>query len=321
MSAPSVAVLVLNWNGINHLRELLPSLREAVAATPFGVSVVVVDNRSTEPDVEYVRREFPDFEVEIAERNDFLFSLNPIVARRSEEVVVILNNDMRVEPDFLPPLVEHFAAPDVFAVMAKVMNWDGSEQTTGQRLVDLRRGWLYKSWNMSADVATYTVEAGGGCSAYRRSMFVELGGFDPLFRPGYYEDLDLSYRAWQYGWSSIFEPRSVIYHRIGGTLYDPSKKQRFETHLSRNQALFIAKNVGGAGFLAHFLAMLPVRIVRNRLAGNRAASAGLIAALPHLPRALRGRGRRGRSRRLSDASIAAAVRGRPSIPRHSVGAT
>jgi GT2 family glycosyltransferase len=313
VASPGCAVLVLNWNGVQHLRELLPSLREAVAATPFPVAVVVVDNRSTEPDVAWVRANFPEFEVVIAERNDFLFSLNPIAAARPEEIVVILNNDMRVEPDFLLPLVEAFDDPSVFASTAKVMNWDGSQQTTAPRWMEVRRWWMHKWWEMSIEAPAHTFEAGGGCSAYRRWMFAELGGYDPLYRPGYYEDVDLTYRAWQRGWSSVYEPRSVIYHRVGATLYDRSKQERFETNLARNHALFTMKNVEGWGFLAIYLLLLPVRIVRNRMIGNRAVAAGLAAAASRLPAALRGRLRASRPDRLSHAAIAALVRTPPRL--------
>lgn len=67
---PSCAILVLNWNGRRHLDILLPSLRAAVARFGSPVPIVVVDNRSTEPDVAYVRETFPDVEVVIAERNE-----------------------------------------------------------------------------------------------------------------------------------------------------------------------------------------------------------------------------------------------------------
>lgn len=326
--SPSVAVMVLNWNGVEHLRALLPSLREAVAATPFPVSVVVVDNRSTGPDVEFVREEFPEFEVVVAERNDYLFSLNPVVAGRDEDIVIILNNDMRVDPHFVAPLVEHFESPDVFAATARVMTWDGRTQTTGRRQIQLRRGWLYKQWDMSPGAATYSVEAGGGSSAYRRWMFVELGGFDPVYRPGYYEDLDLSYRAWQRGWTTVFEPRSIIHHRVNASFdvhFDSRsqrRRERFEANLARNHALFTLLNVGGPSFLAWFLVMLPIRIVRNRLSGNGAIARGLMAALPMLPRALRERARRRVFRRLPDAAIAAAVRDRaPSPPSGALTTT
>src|ERR1700691_5702300 len=108
------AVLVLNWNGAAHLRLLLPSLRVAVARYPGAIRVVVVDNRSTEPDVAIVQREFPEVEVVVATSNDFLFSLNPVVASCTEPVVIILNNDMRVDAGFIAPLARHFDDPSVF---------------------------------------------------------------------------------------------------------------------------------------------------------------------------------------------------------------
>lgn len=314
--SPSCAILVLNWNGRRHLDILLPSLRAAVARVGSPVPIVVVDNRSTEPDVAYVRETFPDVEVIVAEHNDYMFSLNPAVAARAEEVVVILNNDMRVAEDFLPPLLEHFADPSVFAASAHVFEWDGSAPQIGQRLIDYRNYWLYYSRNVDLSSPRYTAEAGGGCTAYRRSAFVELGGFDPMFRPAYFEDFDLTYRAWQSGWKSIVEPRSVIYHRGGATLMDePASAGRMQRILRRNHVLFMLKEVGGWAFVAGFLAMLPVRIARTFFGGDRQFALGLLAAIPRIPQALRGRLEfRGRSR-LSPAAIAEKVRAAPSLPR------
>ncbi len=75
-SLPACAVVVLNWNGISHLRVLLPSLRAAVARYPGTARVVLVDNRSTEPDAERCGASSRG-RIVVAARNDFLFSLNP----------------------------------------------------------------------------------------------------------------------------------------------------------------------------------------------------------------------------------------------------
>lgn len=309
---PSCAIMVLNWNGRRHLDILLPSLRAAVARFGSPVSIVVVDNRSTEPDVAYLHEAFPDVEVVIAERNDYMFSLNPAVAARREDVVIILNNDMRVAEDFVSPLLEHFADPAVFAVSAHVFEWDGSAPQIGQRLIEYRNHWLYYSRELELSAPRYTAEAGGGCTAYRRAAFVELGGFDPMFRPAYFEDFDLTYRAWQRGWKSIVEPRSIIYHRGGATLMDePASAGRMQRILRRNHVLFMLKEVGGWSFVAGFLAMLPVRIARTFFWGDRQFALGLLAAVPHIPRALRSRlAFRGRAR-LSPALIAETVRAVP----------
>jgi len=310
---PSCAILVLNWNGRRHLEILLPSLRAAVARLGSPVPIVVVDNRSTEPDAAYVREAFPDVEVVTAERNDYMFSLNPAVAARGEDVVIILNNDMRVAEDFLSPLLEHFADPAIFAVSARVVEWDGGATQIGQRLIDYRNYWLYYSRDLDLSTPRYTAEAGGGCSAYRRAAFVELGGFDPMFRPAYFEDFDLTYRAWQEGWQSIIEPRSVIFHRGGATLMDePENAGRMQRILRRNHVLFMLKEVAGWRFVAGFLALLPVRIARTFFWGDRQFALGLMAAVPLIPKALRRRlALRGR-RRLSPSDIAEKVRAVPS---------
>ncbi|HTD62683.1 MAG TPA: glycosyltransferase [Gemmatimonadaceae bacterium] len=289
MPSPSCAILVLNWNGVEHLRVLIPSLRAAVASLGAPVPIVVVDNRSTQSDVEWLRRECPDVEAVVAERNDFLFSLNPVVAGRSEEAIVILNNDMRVDADFLAPLLAHFDDPGVFAATARVLDWDGTRQTTGQRRMAIRNCWYYQWWDLEVRQPVYTLDAGGGCAAFRRTFFVELGGFDPLYRPGYFEDVDLSYRAWMRGWRTVFEPRSVIYHREGATLQDRSREARFRTLLARNQALFTLKNIGGWLFVIGYLALAPFRLLRS----DPYTARGLIRAAPRAVQALLNRvGRR-----------------------------
>lgn len=279
-------LIVLNYNGREHLDDCFSSLLEAARRSRETCTVVCVDNRSTHDDAAYVRDHFPDVEVVVAERNDFLFSLNAVVRARSEEVVVILNNDMRFDPGFVDPLLDRLAEPDVFGVVASLHEWDGSARQNAPRRGMLRNFWFYKWWENDAECAAHTLEAAGGASAYRRSMFVELGGFDDLYRPGYYEDSDLSYRAWERGWRSIYEPRSVIYHRESVTFYKVLRNSRHAVNHYKNHVLFSVKNLGDWRFLVAFLLLLPVRALRPAFAGDAIALRGLVAALPRLPRAV-----------------------------------
>ena len=176
-------------------------------------------------------------------------------------------------PDFIAPLVRHFADPAVFAATANVFDWDGVRRTTGQRRMALRRCWFYKWWDLTVTEPVYTSDAGGGCAAFRRDRFVALGGFDPLYRPAYYEDVDLSYRAWMRGWRTVFEPGSVIYHREAATMRDQRRESQFRALLARNHVLFTIKNVGGWAFLAGFLVMAPVRADRRRAPARSAHGA------------------------------------------------
>lgn len=288
-------LMVLNYNGRRHVDDCFSSLLAAAGRSKHDCRVVCVDNRSTEPDVAYIRAAFPAVEVVVAAKNDFLFSLNEVVKARDEQIVVLLNNDMRFDADFVDPMIEHMSGNDVFAVGARLMEWDGSRQQNAPRRGWIERGWFYNRWATEVEGPAHTLEAPGGASAYRREMFVELGGFDPLYRPGYYEDFDLAYRAWSRGWRSIYEPRSMIFHRESVTLTEVlGDGRRARVHL-RNHLLFTAKNIGGTGFLALFIALLPIRAIRPLARGDSSMARAVLDALPRLSRALRARARRSRS--------------------------
>ena len=296
----SCCLIILNYNGKAHLDDCLTSALTASRETGVACPVILVDNRSTQDDVEYVRNHFPEVEIIVAKENDCLFSLNPIVSSRTEDIVVILNNDMRFEKGFIPPLLKHFSDPDVFAVTAKVMNWEGTRVTTGKRMGDFRHGWFYKHWDYGIQQTCLTLDAGGGCAAFRRQMFVELGGFDTLYRPAYYEDMDLSYRAWQRSWKILYEPASVIYHKIGATLNDVQGRSHVSRLICRNEVLFTIKNCKGYLFLCGYLLLLPVRLLRNGVAGNQPLTGGIVDALVKIPAALSRRIAQGKLKKVRD---------------------
>ena len=298
-------LMVLNYNGRRHLDECFSTLLVAAGRSRHDCRVVCVDNRSTEPDVAYLRERFPEVEVIVADENDFLFSLNPIVARRSEDVVVILNNDMRFDADFVDPLLAHFSDASLFAAASQLMSWDGASRQNQARRGWVRNAWFYKGWRGDGHQPTTSLEAPGGAAAYHRARFVELGGFDPLYRPGYYEDLDLSYRAWVRGWRTVFEPASVIYHKEGVTMDGMFGTGRVARVHFRNHVLFTVKNIGGWAFLAAFMALLPLRALRPVVRGDLVPMRGILAALGRLPAALRAR--RERPRNVSSSMVLARI--------------
>lgn len=161
---PTCCVLVLTYNGRQHLESCLPSLVVAAGKVPGGCPVVVADNRSTDGSIEWLHRHYPQMDVQIADRNDYLFSLNQVVASRAEDIVVILNNDMHFDEGFISALLPHFSSGDVFAVTARILNWDGNQITTGQRVAEKRHAWFYKSWRLDVQEPCLTLDAcGGGC--------------------------------------------------------------------------------------------------------------------------------------------------------------
>lgn len=216
-----VCVVVLNWNGQAHLPVLLESLQRAKATFELqglgSCRVIVLDNPGPTDDVAWIQQHVTGVDCIRAPRNDFLYSYNWLLPQLAEPYVVLLNNDLRVDVNFLLPLIHPFQTDAaVFATSARALSWDGESVNGAAFSVAGRRGWYW--WHMAtSESITPTLFAVGGYMAVDRAKFIALGGFDSLFFPAYGEDIDLCLRAWERGWRSLHVPQSVVYHRQGAS--------------------------------------------------------------------------------------------------------
>jgi GT2 family glycosyltransferase len=286
--------MILNYNGQRLLKDCLRSALEATSELALPCPVVVVDNCSTEGDEAFIRSHFPGVEIFHASRNDFLFSYNEAIASRQEDVVIILNNDMVFDRGFIAPLLRHFQREDVFASSAQIFHADCKTVITARSHLVRRDGWYTIERTFDDREPRFCYYAAGGACALRRSMFLELEGFDTLFRPGYSEEVDLSYRAWRRGWRIIYEPASKVTHLRSASFAKRYSKDTLQRIIYRNRILFNVKNCGDGRFLLRYLARLVPQIFRGLLIGNRNLALAAISSLPRLPLALirrrRGRG-------------------------------
>lgn len=227
--ARKCSIVILNWNGKDLLAKSLPAVLEAVRFAGGGHQVLVVDNGSSDGSVSWLRRSHPEVEIlALPENLGFGEGNNRGVAAARHDLVVLLNNDMIPERDFLPPLLAAFDRPEVFAVAAQVLFPPGRRrEETGQTRGEFRRGFLHVA---HGEIRPYHARrryapvlwAGGGASAFRRDRFLALGGFSRLFDPCYFEDTDLSYRAWRRGWHCLLASESRVLH-----LHRSSTSRRF----------------------------------------------------------------------------------------------
>lgn len=220
----TVCIAVLNYNGIEFLEELVPSLRVALFDWKGPCNVVILDNHSSAPVKEWVWTNCPEFEFVLAKRNNFLFSYNDLIASRSEDIFILLNNDIKVDRNFIAPLVKHFESDDVFSVGATSMDWEGQKYTTGPWYLGIRKGFYFWDCRRDDQRLCHTLLTVGGHMAVDREKFLELGGFNLLFYPAYCEETELCLRAWKRGWRCIFEPKSLVFHYDGGSFKKNTKK-------------------------------------------------------------------------------------------------
>lgn len=317
MPRRDASIVVVSWNGIDHLQRMLPSLEVALAAHGGDHEVILVDNGSTDGTADWVRAHHPRVRiVALPENRFFVRGMEAGIATATRDTLVLLNNDMVVERGFLGPLLDGFDGDDVFAVTAEVLMQDPHARRveTGLTAAWFSLGHLKLQHRLPGPAAAGCVPAawaGGGSSAYDRAKFLALGGFDRTFDPFYLEDAGISHQAWKHGWRVRFCPAARVVHAHRGTSRRLFGDDFVDNTIRRNQYLFCWRNVTSPVLTAlHFLA-LPL-VVLHRAVGSRDRAlphalwfelVAFMRALPRLPVAWWRRTQSRRSQCVGDAEV------------------
>lgn len=300
-----VSILILNYNGRALLEECLPSVVKAALHNNSKYEVVVIDNNSTDDSIQFLKDKFPAVKVAELKENRYLFSYNNVVKNCQGDYVILLNNDMRVEKDFIEPLLEKMKDEKVFSVMPNIKDWDGSKYKEGgnKNRVYFRKGWI--DWKRVEDEKEgITFFTCAGAAIYNRKKFIEIGGFDELFYPIYVEDVDLSYRAWKRGWTNYYEPKSVVFHKDSYTMKKQLvDKRRWELKI-RNKYLFFWKNIHDRRLFREHIEYIPLVVAKSLVKRESVFTQGLCQALKIVKKAReRSAQERKQSNKLSDKDI------------------
>jgi GT2 family glycosyltransferase len=206
---------------------------------------------------------------------------------------VLLNNDVKLAEGCVDHLVESLESdPDCFLAGPQCWGFDGQYEGTHSALC-FRRGLVHTRLQPLQGTGRdrdrpYTASA-GAVLAVDRTKFLELGGFDPLFLPGHYEDLDLAFRGWLRGWTAVYVPQAVAYHKRSATFdrrFGSAEISRLDV---RNSLLFAWKNLKEPSYLIRHLYYLVLRVLWAILLGQSGFLAGVASAVRKLPSAMASR--------------------------------
>ncbi len=280
---PQVTVIVLNFNGREHLEGCLGSVME-LDYPKENYRLLFVDNDSTDDSVEFVTHRFPDVEILRNQGNlGYAAAINKAVAQINDPVVALLNNDTRAEPGWLTHLVEPFCDDRVVAVGSKVRSWDGKTIDYAGGGCNFH-GVAFQVGQGEKDRPEFnerkdTLFACGAAMAVRREAFLELGGLDDDYF-AYYEDVDFGWRCWVAGHRVVFEPRSIVFHHHSATSVQiPIYKLRV-LHI-RNPLFTIFKNYDDANLARILPAALLVSLKRTWYLGQLDANSFRIGEHDH----------------------------------------
>lgn len=246
-SIKKIAIVVPNWNGEKVIKDCLDSLLSQ--DTDHEFKIVVVENGSKDGSLNILKK-YEDKIVVLKEPVNLGFAggVNKGIAwsiANDYEFIALFNNDAVADKEWLNSLANELIKNNKYGIVtSKIIGPKGKIDSTGD---------FYTVWGLpyprnrgeSSELVSEpnnkeVFSASGGASLYRASMLKEIGLFDKSFF-AYYEDVDISFRARLYGWVIAYNPKALVYHKIGHT---SSKIKGFTTYQTmKNLPLLLWKNV------------------------------------------------------------------------------
>ncbi len=237
------SVIILNWNGREHLAGCLDSLK---AQTLEAFEVLVVDNGSTDGSADYLEAEYSHLIqlIRSPENLGFAAGNNLAMARARGSYIALLNNDAVAAPDWLEltaTALDDNSAAGMCAV--KILNFEDRRVIDNTGHLIYRDGLNRGRGRLEIDRGQYDGETEAvfpsGCAAvYRRAMIEEIGGFDEDFF-AYGDDTDIGLKGRLAGWQCLFRPEAEVYHKYSGSTGHYSPFKAF--HVERNRIWIAVK--------------------------------------------------------------------------------
>jgi GT2 family glycosyltransferase len=244
-------VIIPNYNGIDFLAPCLDSLIKAYEAKG-AFKIIVVDNGSKDESVNLVKKycehDFISL-IELKENTGFSYAVNRGIEASDTEYILLLNNDVVVDENFVSELEAAISSDDkLFSVNSLMRQMKDTALVDGFGDHYCALGWAYAAYKGKA-TSRFASQKGlksifsscGGASIYKRAVFDMIGLFDEEHF-AYLEDVDVGYRARIMGFTNRYTPKAVVYHAGSGSTggrYNPFKVRL----ASRNSWYVIYKNM------------------------------------------------------------------------------
>ena len=258
---PTIAIVILNWNGRQHLEKFLPSVigtavpsADGLGADDLRIEVIIADNASTDDSVSFLRRHYPKVRIITLDRNyGFARGYNEALQQVTSDYYVLLNSDVEVDPGWIQPIIALMEGdPSIGACQPKIRMYGKKEYF---EYAGAAGGWIDHLGYPFAKGRIFDVcekdegqydEAGpifwasGAAMFVRAGLYHRLGGLDSYFF-AHQEEIDLCWRIQLAGYQVYTCPASVVYHLGGGTLPKGSERKVFLNF--RNNLIMMTKNL------------------------------------------------------------------------------
>ena len=237
----SVSVILPNYNGEQLLRQYLPCVIAACrdSREVSDYEIIVADDASTDNSVAYLRTAFPKEPVQVIcspTNNGFSVNANRGIRQAQYELVFMLNTDMQIDAEVFDTMVP-MMSDDVFGVFCAICDPKDGHIQEGQKILAQRHGRIGYTDCLQPNIEGESMYLCGGNALIDRQKLLALGGYNELYAPFYFEDMDLSLRAWQHGWRSLYTGNTHCLHQHSATINTHYTREYIASIFIRNRIL------------------------------------------------------------------------------------
>ena len=296
-----LSFIIPTYQGLHLLQDTLEkNLRQFSGVS--GFECIIADDASNDGTVDWLKTHFPHVKVVVAQKNrGFAATAAMGASRASGEFLFFLNNDMQIMSLDVATACDVLREETIFALVPTIIRPSKNNAFESYTWGKFAGGWLSaESYLPAGSLRASTAGAQpsnnlvapsgegvggggvpilwacGGAMLVSRQKYEALGGFDTLYSPFYFEDLDLSYRAWKQGWESRYLDFAVVHHQHQATIGKLFKKSKVE-HIHRtHHYLFMWKNLDDVGFLMSHGVTVLIKLLTFQLKDIRSIGAALL---------------------------------------------
>ncbi len=226
-----------------------------------GCEVIVMNDYPPENITKQVKKIYPEAVVINNKKNlGFAGNVNLGVLKATKNYVLLMNSDVVLNDNSFLSSLNYFKKDrKLFAVGFAQIEKNG--KIVGANRAYLKNGLINHSFLRTTNYELHPIFwAEAGSSIFRKKLFVGLGLFDELYNPFYWEDIDLSYRAWKAGYKILFDPNIKVEHHHESTIGKYFDKSKILRTAFRNQLIFHWKNLTDRKLVFKHLFNIPIFI-------------------------------------------------------------
>jgi GT2 family glycosyltransferase len=269
-----LSIVIPNYNGVDLFPHTLPTIYAAAQSLLFPYEIIIVDDCSTDDSLSFLKTHYSNIRiVENKQNSGFAVTANRGVKAAAHNLVLLLNNDVQLTPNYFEPQLRHFEQGDTFGVMGRIVGWNDDRIQDGAKYpyfhgVKIKTSGNYLLEEEAAmQQGLFSIYISGANAFLSKEAFLACGGFNELFSPFYVEDYELSLRAWRLGYKCYYQHNAVCRHKTSVAIKSKSNERFVETVYNRNKMFLHAIHLStGERYVYYFLLLseLCLRLLTGR---------------------------------------------------------